>query len=76
METRKCHVENCSSNNQFFQFFPLPEDPILKRKWEIRTRNKNPRICEKHFSFDCFERDMRSELFQVKRKNIKGRCSP
>ena len=79
MQTRKCAVQNCLSENKFVQFFSFPKDPIVKRKWEdslvVISEYKNSRICEKHFSKDCFERDLKAELLQINRKKIEDRCN-
>ena len=51
----------------------FPKDLDLRRKWTQACKRKHKFnvdsaiICSRHFSEDCFERDLRSELMQKKK---------
>ncbi len=54
----------------------FPKDPDLRRKWIQACKRKDAFnaqsaiICSRHFSPDCFERDLRSELLHKKKARI------
>lgn len=66
-----CVVRSCPSPGGI-RYFSLPKDPEVLESWieagasrEDLTSRKQARICEMHFSEDCFERDLRNELLNL-----------
>lgn len=47
----------------FFNFFSFPKDADRRKLWEINIRRENfkatdhSRVCSKHFTEDCFDRE-------------------
>ncbi len=65
-----CAIASCS-NPDDVSYFTFPKDDTVKKIWVRkckRSDNFNPetsRICEKHFTADDFERNLKSELLEL-----------
>ncbi len=75
-------MATCSNPNDV-SYFRFPRDPELQREWCIKCKRqdvintKNARICELHFTADCFERDLKNELLGLPpRKRLKKMSVP
>ena len=58
-------------------FHKMPRNkPKLLKQWLVKMKRKDPpltkssKICSIHFESDCYERDLRSQLLNSKRKFI------
>ena len=78
---QNCAVASCNNTwseaaSGVVSFHRFPKDSILCRTWIMRCRRedtfnvKAARICSCHFTDDCFERDLQSELMGTKPRRV------
>ena len=84
LKKRTCAVACCKrpfpENTTFFSF---PKKENIRKAWLLACKRKdfvnlkNAVICSQHFSDDCFERDLRSELlYKVIKRKLKDDSIP
>ncbi len=81
---RTCAVAVCKTPHPpETSLHKFPKDPEIRKKWVAACKRKDnfkvdsAIVCSRHFTADCFDRDLRSELLEKKRGRIlKGGSIP
>ena len=74
-----CATFDCNKNSQFttgISYHCFPSDPSIREQGLAKTSradlviSKHSRLCSKHFTPDCYRRDLKAELLGSKAKAI------